>query len=93
MTQTFTASTWGSQGLGPITVRRDVDMESKPQAVARSMARRVKLGVATGPHQDGWREAGGRCVERHYRMTMGRPMRSGGWSVVGEVYFSLAAEE
>lgn len=93
MRETFTASTWGTMGLGQIRVAHDHESGvGKADSVARSCERRLGLAVACGPTSDGYvQDRHGRCVERHYRMTMGKPLRTGGYSVEGEVWFSVPA--
>ena len=91
MNSTITVSTWGRFGdhekLGTIRVRLD-GVSSPSDCAARSIARRLHLGVAT-LRADGAAVERGREYERHFVTTLGRPCPDGGWIPEAEVWFSV----
>lgn len=56
----------------------------RPETVSESIARKNGLSVCAGPRLDSWNGN-----ESHYQMTLGKPVRSGGWNVVSEVWFAI----
>ena len=87
--KTITVSTWGKMGIGKIRVRRDVcgfDVD----AVRKSIERRTGLSFCGGPRHDGTSLDGrGQPESRHYQGTLGRHLRTGGYSVEGELWFAI----
>jgi len=81
--RTITVSTWGKMGLGEIRVRVD-EYASESQSAARSIERRTGLEFCGGPRHDGTSQ--GSC---HYHGTLGEHLRTGGYSVVGEIWFAI----
>lgn len=82
--------TWGTAGLGTITVRVR-DGEPIMDAVQRSVARRTGYAVVTC-RSDGTELDCGRPVAQHHQMTLGSPVPrrlGGGWNVEGEIWVSV----
>jgi hypothetical protein len=86
-------ATWGRFGshdpLGTIRVRIDPHTFSVPHATAESIARRLRLAVASGPRDEGTAIERGAPVSHHYAVTLGRPCRGGGYTPEAEVWFAV----
>jgi hypothetical protein len=89
--KTIKISTWGKMGLGTITVRVPSDgYTTECQAIASSIERRTGLSFCGGPRNEGASmDSHGRPESTHYQGTLGRPCRTGGYSVEGEIWFAV----
>lgn len=82
----------GRLGLvpGAFRVRRTGSDFTDVAAVVRSVERRTRLRVCGGPCSQGTALDGrGHSTAHQYSMTLGRPCRTGGYSVVAELWVSI----
>ena len=83
-------SAWGIRGVAslPAYAVRDVAAETRVEAVCRSIEAHTRLCVVTCRHD------GTALPERaeHYQITLGRSLRSGGYSVEGSLWISIPAD-
>ncbi len=63
------------------------DYQAGIDAVARSLERRTGLVCCAGPRDEGIEK--GKDPRRHYSLTLGRPVRGGGYCPEGEVWFGI----
>mgnify|MGYP005817141579 CR=1 FL=1 len=89
---------WGSGQVadGYALQRQDSDgcwLESRSDAVARSIARRTGLVWCCGPRSDGTSLWEGQPDAHHYVGTLGRRCSGGGFTPMTEVYFSVPVLE
>jgi len=75
--------TWGDGSVGDISVRINDD-DDVLDAVTRSIGRRLGRTLAGGPRDDSRSSSG-----TTYQATYGKPMRSGGYASLKEVWFTV----
>ena len=84
-------SAWGNKiddlDIPAYAMGKDGEFDS--DLVAESIARKNGLHVCAGPQPQGTALKSGKPYEYHYSMTIGRPVKSGGFSPVAEVWFSI----
>ncbi len=68
------------------------DYESGIDAVTRSLERRTGLKCCAGPCDEGSVQERGVVVAKHYALTLGRPLRSGGYTPEGKLWISIPSE-
>jgi len=86
--KTIKIYTWGESGLGRFSVRVP-DGDSDIESVIRSIERRSGHKICGGPCPQGTSLSDGKPESRHYSAPLGDPCAGGGYSVEGEIYFSI----
>jgi hypothetical protein len=82
---------WGAQRLRMPAYAMMGDAFSRIDAVCRAIARSTGLAVANCRGDGTALDRHGRPEADHYELTLGRPLRSGGYSVEGRLWVSLPA--
>ena len=84
----FTA--WGSRDIDvPAYALLDED-ESKAYAVARAIANKNGMAICAGPRFENSNVTNNNVITDHnYQITLGRPVKTGGYSVEAQVWFSI----
>lgn len=82
-----TISTWGRGSVGDIRVR-DASLEN----ILRRLERETGLKVCSRPCSQGIALERGKPSAAHYSVTLGRPVKGGGYSPEAEIWFSVPIE-
>ena len=82
-------SAWGEHGLDIPKYAMSKEYETKADTVSRAIARKNRLEVCAGPKLENTSVENDIPTAYNYQITLGRPVKTGGYSVEAQVWFSI----